>query len=178
MTIINTEKRKVYVRRLSMLLASAPLREWSLLGSRPTSRAHDGPLRQGDPTGRTKLTTHLAPITIASPSRPLPQHPSTDRGSIYSPRIQSNGAKVTCNPPTRNQSCTDVMNQRLTSGPGALDLNHNRITECLVYLVAHFNPNTAYQAGSQYIPLPPPNGLRSTYTTSGTIHFKSKTNSP
>jgi len=35
-----------------MLLASAPSREWSLLSSRPTSRAHDKPLCQGDPTGR------------------------------------------------------------------------------------------------------------------------------
>ena len=95
--------RKVYLRQLSMLLASAPLWEWSLLGSRPTSRVHDGPLRQGDLTGRTNLTTHLAPITIASLGRPLPEHPSTlpfiqhlstDQGSIYLPRIQSNGAKV------------------------------------------------------------------------------------
>ena len=45
-----------------MLLASAPLREWSLLSSRPTSRAHDRSLRQGDPTRRTKLTNHVPRI--------------------------------------------------------------------------------------------------------------------
>jgi len=45
-----------------MLLASAPSREWSLLSSRPTSRAHDKSLCQGDPTGREaalyRLTLH------------------------------------------------------------------------------------------------------------------------
>jgi len=45
-----------------MLLASAPLWEWSLLSSRPTSRAHDRSLHQGDPTRRTKLTDHLPRI--------------------------------------------------------------------------------------------------------------------
>jgi len=117
MTIINTQK--LYLRWLGMLLASAPLRKWSLLSSRPTSRAHDGSLRQGDPTGRRKLTTHLG--SIHSPDRPLIQHPSTHQitqhgsthwitqylsthwitqylsthsVSIYSPRIQSSGARV------------------------------------------------------------------------------------
>ena len=43
-----------------MLLASAPFREWSLLSSRPTSRAHDRSLRQGNPTGREAgLDMHL-----------------------------------------------------------------------------------------------------------------------
>jgi len=41
-----------------MLLASAPFQERSLLSSRPTSRAHDRSLCQGDPTGRKILTTH------------------------------------------------------------------------------------------------------------------------
>ena len=45
-----------------MLLASAPLREWSLLSSRPMSGVHDRSLRQGDPTGRTKLTDHVPRI--------------------------------------------------------------------------------------------------------------------
>lgn len=35
-----------------MLLASAPSREWSLLSSRPTTRAHDKSLCQDDSTGR------------------------------------------------------------------------------------------------------------------------------
>jgi len=126
MTIINTQK--LYLRWLGMLLASAPLWKWSLLSSRPTSRAHDGSLRQGDPTGRRKLTTHLG--SIHSPDRPLIRHPSTHQitqhgsthwitqhgsthrimqygsthritqylsthsASIYSPRIQSSGARV------------------------------------------------------------------------------------
>jgi len=43
-----------------MLLASAPFREWSLLSSRPTSRAHNRSLRQGNPTGREAgLDMHL-----------------------------------------------------------------------------------------------------------------------
>ena len=43
-----------------MLLASAPFREWSLLSSRPTSRAHDRSLCQGNPTGREAgLDMHL-----------------------------------------------------------------------------------------------------------------------
>ena len=77
-----------------MLLASAP---WSLLGSQPMSRAHDRSLRQGDPTRRTKLTDHAPSIhcLTRSPTHPTSiQHPSTNRGSIYLPRIQSNGAKV------------------------------------------------------------------------------------
>jgi len=51
-----------------MLLASAPLQEWSLLSSRPTSRAHDRSLRQSDPTGRTKLTTHQGQPFLQPPS--------------------------------------------------------------------------------------------------------------
>ena len=134
-----------------MLLASAPLREWSLLGSRPTSRAHHRSLRQGDPIGRTNLTTRRA--SIASPGRPLPQHPSThpfiqhpltDRGSIYLPRIKSNGAKV-CHVIFFNLqgiSCTDVMNQQLTCGPGALRLPWP-VKQCLVYLVIVSHPTAA-----------------------------------
>jgi len=152
MTIINTQK--LYLRWLGMLLASAPLRKWSLLSSRPTSRAHDGSLRQGDPTGRRKLTTHLG--SIHSPDRPLIQHPSTHQitqhgsthwitqylsthsASIYSPRIES----VTCNllQPTSNQNGTDIMNQRLTCGPRALHLPC-LVKQCLVYLVYPLRSN-------------------------------------
>ena len=95
--------KQLYVRRLGMLLASALSREWSLLSSRPTSRAHDRSLCQGDPTRRTKLTNHSPRIhchcLTQSPAHPasthsLTQHPSTDRESIYLPRIQNSGAKV------------------------------------------------------------------------------------
>ena len=49
-----------YLPRLNMLLASAPFREWSLLSSRPTSRAHNRSLCQGNPTGREAgLDMHL-----------------------------------------------------------------------------------------------------------------------
>jgi len=44
-----------------MLLASTPFREWSLLSSQPTSRAHNRSLCQGDPTGREAgLDVHLS----------------------------------------------------------------------------------------------------------------------
>jgi len=45
-----------------MLLASAPLREWSLLSSWPTSRAQHRSLCQGDPTGRKNLSLLYTPI--------------------------------------------------------------------------------------------------------------------
>ena len=49
-----------YLPRLNMLLASAPFKEWSLLSSRPTSRAHNRSLCQGDPIGREAgLGMHL-----------------------------------------------------------------------------------------------------------------------
>ena len=48
-----------------MLLASAPLRQWSLLSSRPTSRAHNRSLRQGNPTGREAgLDMHLQEMHV------------------------------------------------------------------------------------------------------------------
>jgi len=53
-----------------MLLASAPVREWSLLSSRPTSRAHDRSLYQGNPTEREAgLDMHL---TLRCMSRSVP----------------------------------------------------------------------------------------------------------
>jgi len=62
-----------------MLLASAPSRERSLLSSRPTSRAHDKPPCQGDPTRREavlyrstlhercKLAPYLGPVHMHWP---------------------------------------------------------------------------------------------------------------
>jgi len=66
----------------------------------------------------TRSPTH--PASIHS----FTQHSSTDRGSIYLPRIQSKRREsVTCNlQPTSNQSCTDIINQQLTCGPRALCL--------------------------------------------------------
>ena len=136
-----------------MLLASAPLWEWSLLSSRPTSRAYDRLLRQGDPTRRTKLTNHSPRIhchcLTQSPAHPasthsLTQHPSTDRGSIYLPRIQNSGAKVwrVIFFNLQGISCTDVMNQQLTCGPGALRLPWP-VKQCLVYLVIVSHPTAA-----------------------------------
>ena len=69
-----------------MLLASAPLREWSLLSSRPTSRAHDRSLRQGDPTRRTKLTDHVPRIhyhCLNPVARSSSIHPLTHSLSIH-----------------------------------------------------------------------------------------------
>ena len=88
-----------------MLLASAPLREWSLLSSRPTSRAHDRSLRQGDPTRRTKLTDHLPRIhyhclnpvacssSIHPPTHSLSIHRLTkDQSMSWNTRWQSLGS--------------------------------------------------------------------------------------
>jgi len=109
-----------------MLLASAPLREWSLLSSRPTSRAHHRSLRHLDLTRRTKLIDHSPRIHCHCPTR-SPAHPA----SIDWPRIhlftwdpKQRRESVTCNllQPTRNQSCTDIINQQLTCGPSALHL--------------------------------------------------------
>ena len=126
-----------------MLLASAP---WSLLSSRPTSRAHRRSPRQGDPTGRRNLTDHAPRIhchcltrSLTHPAsiHSLTQYSSTPRGSIYLPRIQSKRREgVTYNllQPTTNQSCTNIINQQLTCGPRALCLPWP-VEQCLVYLV-------------------------------------------
>jgi len=67
-------------------------------------------------------TTHLESIAIASPGRLLIQHPSTDQGSIYSPRIWNSGVKVWHVIYKESESCTDIINQQLTCGPRALHL--------------------------------------------------------
>ena len=61
-TIKNIQNYQYTTIRLAMLLASAPFPEWSLLSSRPTSRAHDRSLCQGDPTGRESLSLTCTPI--------------------------------------------------------------------------------------------------------------------
>jgi len=157
----NNQHRKGYLRRLRMLLASAP---WSLLSSRPTSRAHHRSPRQGDPTGRKKLTDHTPRIhchcLTRSPTHPasihsFTQYPSTPRGFIYLPRIQSRRRKrVTYNvlQPTTNQSCTNIINQQLTCGPGHFAFldRYKKSAWCTWYThsspVSH--PTAAHQAAS------------------------------